>query len=117
MTDGQSSGTRVAILDDYQDVALTMADWSVLGGNATVTRFTDHLADTEAIVERLEGFDVVVAMRERTPFPRSLLERLPNLRLLVTTGMRNKSIDLAAAAESGDRGQRHRASFPPRPSN
>jgi phosphoglycerate dehydrogenase-like enzyme len=91
----------VAVLDDYQAVALTMADWSVLGDNVTVTRFQDHLADTEAIVERLEGFDVVVAMRERTPFPRSLLERLPNLRLLVTTGMRNKSFDLEAAADLG----------------
>jgi phosphoglycerate dehydrogenase-like enzyme len=63
--------------------------------------FRDHLADEEALVDRLAGFDVVVAMRERTPFPRSLLERLPALRLLVTTGMRNASIDLKAAAEAG----------------
>lgn len=101
MTDRQRSGARVAILDDYQDVALTMADWSVLGGEVTVTRFTDHLEDAEAIVERLAGFDVVIAMRERTPFPRSLLTLLPNLRLLVTTGMRNQAIDLAGAADLG----------------
>jgi phosphoglycerate dehydrogenase-like enzyme len=101
VNDRRSSGARVAILDDYQDVALAMADWSVLGGNVTVTRFMDHIDDAEAIVERLVGFDVVIAMRERTPFPRSLLSRLPNLRLLVTTGMRNQAIDLAGAAELG----------------
>ena len=60
MTDSRKSGSRVALLDDYQAVALTMADWSVLGDNVTVTRFQDHLADTDAIVEQLEGFDVVV---------------------------------------------------------
>jgi phosphoglycerate dehydrogenase-like enzyme len=101
MTDGQSSITRVAILDDYQDVALTMADWSALGDDVTVTRFTEHLDDSDAIVERLAGFDVVIAMRERTPFPRSLLDRLPDLRLLVTTGMRNQAIDLAGAGDLG----------------
>src|SRR5579884_3191576 len=89
--------TRVAILDDYQGVGESLGDWSGLA----VTTFRDHLADENAVAERLAQFDVVVAMRERTPFPRTLLERLPRLRLLVTTGMRNASIDVAAARELG----------------
>jgi phosphoglycerate dehydrogenase-like enzyme len=89
--------TRVAVLDDYQGVALGCADWSAL----EVEVFPDHVADDDALVERLAPFDVVVAMRERTPFTRARLERLPNLRLLVTTGMRNASIDLDAAREQG----------------
>jgi phosphoglycerate dehydrogenase-like enzyme len=88
--------TRVAVLDDYQGVALGCADWSEL----EVEVFPDHLAD-DVVVERLAPFDVVVAMRERTPFPRARLERLPNLRLLVTTGMRNAAIDLDAARDNG----------------
>jgi phosphoglycerate dehydrogenase-like enzyme len=90
---------RVAILDDYQGVALSLADWGSLG--AAVESFRDHVADDDAVVERLEGFDVVVAMRERTPFDRARLERLPALRLLVTTGMANASIDLEAARSRG----------------
>ena len=101
MPDGRSPGPRVAVLDDYQAVALSVADRSVLGETATVTNFPDHLDEADDIVRRLAGFDVVVAMRERTPFPASLFQRLPRLRLLVTTGMRNQSIDLEAAAESG----------------
>jgi phosphoglycerate dehydrogenase-like enzyme len=93
--------TRVAVLDDYQDVALQMADWNVLPPDTKVQVFRDHLSDSEAVAERLKDFDVVVAMRERTPFPRRLLQRLPKLRLLVTTGMRNASIDIGAAAELG----------------
>jgi phosphoglycerate dehydrogenase-like enzyme len=92
---------RVAVLDDYQDVALQMADWSVLPPDTKVQVFRDHLADPEAVAERLKEFEIVVAMRERTPFPRSLLERLSKLKLLVTTGMRNASIDVAAAADLG----------------
>ena len=92
---------RVAILDDYQGVALQMADWGTLPAGTEVQVFRDHLADEVAVAERLADFEVVVAMRERTPFPRRLLERLPKLRLLVTTGMRNASIDLAAATEQG----------------
>jgi phosphoglycerate dehydrogenase-like enzyme len=92
---------RVAILDDYQGVALQMADWGTLPAGTDVQVFRDHLADETAVAERLADFEVVVAMRERTPFPRRLLERLPTLRLLVTTGMRNASIDLAAATERG----------------
>lgn len=93
--------TRVAVLDDYQGVARQMADWSTLPPGTDVQVFTDHLADEGRVAERLRDFEIVVAMRERTPFPRSLLVRLPQLRLLVTTGMRNAAIDLVAAAERG----------------
>lgn len=92
---------KVAVLDDYQSVAESMADWSQLPPGAEVVFFSDHLTDETELAERLGGFDVVVGMRERTPFPRSLLERLPNLRLLVTTGRRNASFDIAAATELG----------------
>jgi phosphoglycerate dehydrogenase-like enzyme len=90
---------RVAVLDDYQRVAAEFGDWDSL--HADVTFFADHLEDDDALVARLEPFDVVVAMRERTPFTAARLARLPNLRLLVTTGMRNVSIDMAAAQERG----------------
>ena len=92
---------RVAILDDYQNVARRMADWASLPAGTEVVVFADHLSGTAAIAKRLADFDAVVAMRERTPFPRALLERLPKLKLLVTTGMRNASIDVAAAIERG----------------
>ena len=92
---------RVAVLDDYQDVAMKMADWGVLPPDTEVRVFKDHLSEHDALVKRLEDFHVVVAMRERTPFPRRLLESLPSLKLLVTTGMRNASIDTEAAGELG----------------
>ncbi|XXT42206.1 D-2-hydroxyacid dehydrogenase family protein [Sorangium sp. So ce513] len=92
---------RLAILDDYQGVALRMADWQSLHPAAQVQAFGDHLDDLDALAERLRPFDGVVLMRERTPFPRALLERLPRLRLLVTAGMRNASIDIAAATARG----------------
>jgi phosphoglycerate dehydrogenase-like enzyme len=92
---------RVAVLDDYQGVALEMADWGTLPADTEVRVFRDHLSDENAVAERLADFEVVVAMRERTPFRSALLERLPRLRLLVTTGMRNASIDVAAAAARG----------------
>jgi phosphoglycerate dehydrogenase-like enzyme len=92
---------RVAILDDYQQVALSSADWSPLQDRADLEVFQDHLADEDALVERLEGFEIIVAMRERTPFPRSLVERLPNLKLLITTGARNASFDMPALREHG----------------
>ncbi|MGY2001745.1 D-2-hydroxyacid dehydrogenase family protein [Blastococcus sp. SYSU DS1024] len=92
---------RIAVLDDYQSVAAEFCDWSRLPEPAEVVTFTDAVADPDALVARLRGVDVVVAMRERTRFGRDVLERLPDLRLLVTTGMRNKSIDVAAAAELG----------------
>src|SRR5690349_8115912 len=88
---------RVAVLDDYQGVALSYGDW----GDLDVEVFTDHLPGDDEVVARLGPFDVVVAMRERTPFTRARLERLENLKLLVTTGMRNASIDLEAAREQG----------------
>ena len=92
---------RIAVLDDFQSVSGEFADWSRLPEEAEVVAFADHLDDEDAVADRLAGFDVVVAMRERTPFPRSLLERLPRLRLLVTTGARNAAIDVAAAVEGG----------------
>ncbi len=91
--------SRVAVLDDYQEVALEMADWGILPSDVEV--FRDHLSDQDAVVERLKDFEIIVAMRERTPFPRTLLERLPKLKLLVTTGMRNASIDMEAASDLG----------------
>jgi len=92
---------RIAVLDDYQNVAREMADWASLGADCEVVSFREHLADLGSLVQRLGDFEIVVAMRERTPFPRALLEKLPRLRLLVTTGMRNASIDLVAARERG----------------
>lgn len=92
---------RIAVLDDYQSVAADFCDWSQVPGPIRVVEFHDAVADEDALAARLEPFDVVVAMRERTEFPRSLLERLPNLRLLVTTGMRNRAIDVAAATDLG----------------
>ena len=92
---------RVALLDDYQDVALRMADWKSVPSGTEVVAFRDHVSDADALVKRLADFDAVVAMRERTPFPRALLARLPRLKLLVTTGMRNASIDVAAATAQG----------------
>src|SRR5215510_11200700 len=92
---------RVAILDDYQDVALEMANWGGLPTDCQVQVFRDHLTDLAALAERLSHFEIITCMRERTPFRRDLLERLPNLRLLVTTGMRNAAIDLEAATDLG----------------
>ncbi|MBV9095411.1 MAG: D-2-hydroxyacid dehydrogenase family protein [Streptosporangiaceae bacterium] len=92
---------RVAVLDDYQQVALSSADWSAVRSMAEIQVFTEHIVRTEALVRALEPFEVVVAMRERTYFDAERLERLPKLRLLVTTGMANAAIDLAAAASRG----------------
>ena len=92
---------RIAVLDDFQHVALSLADWSVLDGRATVTVFNDHLADSDAVVERLQPFDIVCVMRERTPMTRTIIERLPKLRMISSTGARNASIDLKAAEERG----------------
>lgn len=93
--------SRLAILDDYQGVARALGPWERLPDGLRIEVFRDTLSDTEALAERLRPFDALVIMRERTPFPRTLVERLPNLRLLVTTGMRNRSVDLAACAEKG----------------
>lgn len=90
---------KIAILDDYADKALTLADWDSL--SAQVTVFKDTITDMDALVDRLLPFDVICIMRERTPFGADLINRLPNLRLLVTSGPRNLSIDLAAAKAKG----------------
>jgi phosphoglycerate dehydrogenase-like enzyme len=92
---------RVAILDDYQNVALSMADWSDVAARAEINVFTDHLADQDGVVERLAPFEVVCVMRERTPLPRTIIERLPRLRMIASTGPFNASIDVAAAEEHG----------------
>ncbi len=91
----------MAILDDYQRVALSVGPWESLGDAVAVTAFDAHVADDNTLIERLAPFEIVVAMRERTPFPRARLERLPGLKLLVTTGRANASIDMEAARELG----------------
>src|SRR5580704_17009542 len=92
---------RVAILDDYQQVSLASTDWSAVRSLAEIDVFTKPIAQTEELVSALEPYDVIVAMRERTYFDDKRLSQLPELRLLVTTGMSNASIDLAAAAAHG----------------
>ena len=92
---------RVAILDDYHGVAQSYADWTALGPHANVQVFHEYLAEGPGRVETLAPFDVIVAMRERTPFPAALIEALPNLKLLITTGMRNNAIDMAACKARG----------------
>jgi phosphoglycerate dehydrogenase-like enzyme len=92
---------NVAVLDDYQGVARTLADWASLGKNVSVRYFHDHVENEDELVQRLSMFEIIAIMRERTPFPRSLIEKLPRLKLLVTTGKRNSSVDLAACKERG----------------
>ncbi len=90
---------RCAILDDYQNVALTLADWSKVKADAEIKVFTEPFVSPEAAAKALAGFEIICAMRERTPFPRAMFEKLPGLKLLVTTGMRNAAIDMAAAKD------------------
>ncbi len=92
---------RIALLDDYQNVALKMAQWERLSASCEVVVFQDHLDNEDALVERLAGFDAIMAMRERTPLTSQLLRRLPRLKLIVTAGMRNASIDMDAARRQG----------------
>ena len=92
---------KIAILDDYQNVALQMADWTAISKRAEVTVFNDHLSDPDAVVRRLEPFDVVCVMRERTPLRRDAIARLPNLKLIASTAPRNAGIDVEAAKEHG----------------
>ncbi|KAH9487036.1 Glyoxylate reductase [Psilocybe cubensis] len=96
-----SQAVQIAILDDYQGVALTSADWSPLNGRATIDVFQDTLHDEDSLVQRLKKYDIICAMRERTKFPRTLLDRLPNLRLIATTGPVNRGIDTGYAREKG----------------
>src|SRR3981189_3081478 len=97
----RQSRFSIAVLDDYQHVALSLAACSLLDGRASVPVFNDHLADADAVVARLQPFDIVCVMRERTPMTRTIIERLPKLRLIASTGTRNASIDHKAAEERG----------------
>lgn len=92
---------QVAVIDDYQGVAMTMTDWTPVTSRADVTVFDDHVSDPDELVARLAPFDVVFVMRERTPLPRTVIERLPRLRMIASTGPSNASIDMAAAADRG----------------
>jgi D-3-phosphoglycerate dehydrogenase len=92
---------RAAILDDYQNCALTLADWSSITKDVEVKVFTKPIGDDDAVIKALQGFAIVNMMRERTPFNRKVIEGLPELKLLITTGARNNSIDLKACAERG----------------
>jgi D-3-phosphoglycerate dehydrogenase len=92
---------RCAILDDYLNLALTVADWSKISDRVDVTVFNHHFPSPEAAASALKDFEIICAMRERTPFPRALLSELPKLRLLLTSGMRNAAIDIEAVKERG----------------
>ena len=92
---------RAAILDDYQNAAMTMADWSPVAKDVEIKVFDTPFAGPAEAIKALQGFAIVSMMRERTPFPRRVIEALPDLKLLITTGGRNNSIDLAACAERG----------------
>jgi len=96
-----NSPVKIAVLDDYQQVAFKFANWSAITAKAEVKVFTDHQADEQAVIERLLPFNVVCVMRERTPLNRNILSQLPNLKVIVSTGMRNASIDTKAVEELG----------------
>jgi phosphoglycerate dehydrogenase-like enzyme len=85
---------KIAILDDYQEIALKMADWSLIPGNPEIKVFSDHVTELEKLVQRLLPYDILCVMRERTPA--ELIDRLPNLKLIASTGPRNSSIDTEA---------------------
>ena len=89
---------KIAVLDDYQQVALKSADWASIGADAQVDSFAQHISDRAELVRRLHPYEVIVAMRERTRFPAEVIDALPNLKLLVSTGGRNPSIDAEACA-------------------
>ena len=92
---------KAAILDDYQGVALKLADWSAIGKDVEVKVFDKPFASQAEAIKALQGFTIIAGMRERTPFPRAVLEALPDLKLLITTGAKNNSFDVKAAAERG----------------
>src|ERR1700731_1457753 len=92
---------NIAILDDYQNVALRLANWAGVRRHAEITVFNDHVVDPSAVVERLLPFDVVCVMRERTPLTREILQQLPNLKLIASTGPRNASINSQTATDLG----------------
>ena len=91
---------RVAILDDYQNTAMDSADWSSVASQADIEVFKDHIHDEDAVAARLQDFEIICAMRERTPFPQSLIDKLPNLKLIISSGMRNRGIDIEAAKDN-----------------
>src|ERR1700741_3443276 len=92
---------KIAILDDYQDVALRLADWSDVRRHSEIIVFNDHAGEPSAVIERLRPFDVVCVMRERTPLARDILQQLPNLKLIASTGPRNASINSQTATDLG----------------
>jgi phosphoglycerate dehydrogenase-like enzyme len=92
---------RIAILDDYFNAAREMADWSRLDGRADIKVFNEHLGGEDNVAKALTDFEIIIGMRERTPFPATLIRRLPKLILLITTGMRNLSFDIEAAHAQG----------------
>ena len=92
---------KIAILDDYANCALEMADWASLGTGFEPVVFTDNLVEPDALVARMADFEIVCAMRERTPFPTEVVSRLPNLKLFITSGMRNKSVDFKTLKSNG----------------
>ncbi|WFA87391.1 D-2-hydroxyacid dehydrogenase family protein [Paenibacillus amylolyticus] len=92
---------RCAVLDDYQNVALTSADWGPLMDQVEIQTFNNYMGSEEKVIQELQDFDIVVLMRERTPFPEKVISQLPKLKLLITSGMRNASIDLKAAEQNG----------------
>ena len=92
---------RCAILDDYQNVVLKVVDWSKVKGDVEFKVFNEHLGGPDEVIAALQGFQIVVAMRERTGFPKQVIDALPDLKLLITTGMRNASIDTEAAKARG----------------
>lgn len=92
---------RLAILDDYLNVARTLTDWSRVEDRCEITVFNEHIADRQALLEALEPFDILCVMRERTPFPKEVVDGLPNLKFLVTSGARNAALDLEALKARG----------------
>ncbi|WP_339301067.1 D-2-hydroxyacid dehydrogenase family protein [Paenibacillus sp. FSL R5-0623] len=92
---------RCAVLDDYQNVALTSADWGPLMDQVEIQTFNNYMGSEDKVIQELQDFDIVVLMRERTPFPEKVISQLPRLKLLITSGMRNASIDLKAAEKNG----------------
>ena len=97
----QSRLMKVAVLDDYANSTSQMADWSILEGRAVVTMLSEHLSDADAVVKRLQPFDVVCIMRERTPMSREVIAHLPILKMIASTGARNAAIDTSAAKDRG----------------
>ena|SRR5579859_5484449 len=96
-----SKSHKIAILDDYQNAALKFADWTTIKQNAEITVFNDTLHSEDELAKRLQPYDIICTMRERTKFAAPLLKRLPNLKLLTTTGGRNASLDIKAANAQG----------------